>query len=51
MALLQNHIKDLSAFAHLCDEVEVLRVLKVLIELQDVGVVQLLEDGDLVFEV
>lgn len=44
--LLDDLVEQLSALAQLSDEVKVLVVFKVLVELEDVGVVKLLEDGD-----
>ena len=43
-------IEQLAATAELCDEVDVLFILEVLVKLDDVGVVELLENGHLLLK-
>lgn len=48
--LSHNVVKQLSAIAYFCDEVDVLGILEILVELEDIGVVQRLQDLDLIIE-
>mmetsp|Transcript_83966 Transcript_83966/g.216105 ORF Transcript_83966/g.216105 Transcript_83966/m.216105 type:complete len:458 (-) Transcript_83966:398-1771(-) len=47
LLLLQEAVQDIAALAQLQDQVQVVVVLKGLVELDDVGVVERLHDGDL----
>ena len=48
--LLDDPVEQFTSFANLSDQVDILLLLKVLVELEDVGVVQMLQDIDLSHE-